>query len=459
MNITIISDSIYTKKSNPTITMAKAFAERGHKVNVILPFYEKHYSDKALEFEFVGASNVKIPKGDFDIKLYSLNNGDICYYFISNNKLFSREKEWGYSDDAVRTMMFCTASIETLLNNDIAVDSIISDCPNTSLISVLLKLKYHTSARLRNIKCYQYINKQNNARYDKSVITSVFGLSPDEKHILICKNEVNLTKAAIICASRIFVGENAVSILYDRNDDLHHTVIQFGFKIRKIRLGIDYSTFSPEYDVDIHKPFSTEDPCNRVANKLFVQKYLYLKESADIPLIVLYQNRNNDIWHKYKHELTRCDIQIIIVSDKIKQGDMPMISERCIYIQDKSTETLKNIFSAADFCVFGCLDSECSNPAFIAASYGCVPILPRHRFYDHGFSYFNKLTLDGNGYTYDPNIPTDILYTLWDALGVYRHDKKTYQKLLQNTMKKVFSASESIEIIEKETEKTVYSFI
>ena len=138
---------------------------------------------------------------------------------------------------------------------------------------------------------------------------------------------------------------------------------------------------------------------------------------------------------------------------------MPTISEKCVCIQDRSAETLKNIYSASDFCIFGGLGSECGNPAFISAAYGCVPILPSHRFFDFGFSYFNKLTLDGNGYTYDPNIKKDMMYTLWDALGIYRHDKRTYYKLLQNTMKKVYSASDSIKTIEKETEKTNYSFI
>ncbi len=459
MNITIISDSVYTRNPNSTHTMAKAFKERGHKVNVILPFYDKHYSDGKLNFVTAGSYFIKLPQGSFNINLYSLDDNGLKYYLISNSRLYGREKEWGYQDDAVRTAVFCTASIELLINSDIDADFLLTDSPNTALISVLLKFKYHTCSKLRNIKSYHYINNTKDVIYNKNVITSVFGLSPEEKHILICKNEVNLTKAAIICATRVFVGENAVSLLYDRNNDLHHTVIQFGFKIRKFRLGIDYNIFSPDKDTDIHMNFSAQELSRKTANKLFVQKYLYFKENEDIPLIALYPGRAKELWYRHVRELITSNIQLIIISDKIRAGEIPTMSDKCIFIQDISSETLKNIFSAADFCIFGGLNSKFGNPAFIAASYGCVPILPSHRFYDFGFSYFNKLTLDGNGYTYDPNVSNDMMYTLCDALGVYRHDKKAFNKLLQNTMKKVFSASDSIEIIEKETEKTVYSFI
>ncbi len=459
MNITIISDSIFSQKSSATHAMAKAFAEHNHNVKVILPFYERFYSDSGLKFGMSGSFFVKLPQGNFNINLYNAEKDNVSYYFISNNRLFAREKRWGYHDDALRSAVYCTAAIELLLQNDFATEYIITDTSNTALVPVYIKFKYYINSKIKNIKTYHYINNYDYGIYDKTTVSSVFGLSPEEKHILLCKGEVNLTKAAIISASRVFVGENAVSILYDQNNDIHHTAIQFGFKIRKLRLGIDYGIFSPENDPDIHKNYSLEDIGGKIDCKLFVQRYLYLNENGDIPLVALFPDKNKDIWQRYMRELERCDIQMILVSDKIRHFDIPSLSEKCICIQDQSAETLKNIFSAADFCIFGGLGSECGNPAFISAAYGCVPILPAHRFFDFGFSYFNKLTLDGNGYTYDPNIQKDMMYTLWDALGVYRHDPKVYKKLLQNTMKKIFSATDSIEAVEKEAEKTQYSFI
>ena len=175
--------------------------------------------------------------------------------------------------------------------------------------------------------------------------------------------------------------------------------------------------------------------------------------------MVLYPDGSNDVLKRVLHDMLRCDIQVIVISDKYRASDLPGAPKKTVCICDNSAETLKNIFSAADFAIFGGLNSPCGNPSFIAASYGCVPILPSHRFFDFGISYFNKLTLDGNGYTYDPNIPQDMIYTLWDALGVYRHDIKSYNKLIQNTMKKAFCALDTAECIEKEAEKSLYSLI
>jgi glycogen synthase len=143
----------------------------------------------------------------------------------------------------------------------------------------------------------------------------------------------------------VFIGENALDILYDQRNDIHHTAVQFGFKIRKLRAGIDYSTFSPETDSDIHKMFSATSINCKVENKLFVQRYLYLKENADIPLVALYPDTNKDIYTMYIRELIRCDIQLILISNNISHSTLKSLSDKCVCIRDNSAETLKNIFS------------------------------------------------------------------------------------------------------------------
>ena len=459
MNITIISDASYITLGNHTVTMAKALKERGHRVSVILPFYETIYSDIKNRFKATGSYRVNIPQGEFNIDIYQTDDEGVNYYFLANSRIFAREKTWGYHDDALRSCVFCTAALNLLLKSETQTEYIITDTPNTALVPVFIKFKYNIYSTLRNAKTFHCINTNHYGIFDRSTVTSVFGIPPEEKHLLLCNNEVNLTKAAIICSSRVFIGENALDILYDQRNDIHHTAVQFGFKIRKLRAGIDYSTFSPETDSDIHKMFSATSINCKVENKLFVQRYLYLKENADIPLVALYPDTNKDIYTMYIRELIRCDIQLILISNNISHSTLKSLPDKCVCIRDNSAETLKNVFSASDICVFGGFNSPCGNPAYIAAAYGCVPVLPYHRFFDHGFTYFNKLTLEGNGFTIDPQSQKDLLYSLWDVLAIYRHDKKTYYKLLQNTMKKVFSATDCLDSIEKEAEKTVYSFI
>ena len=233
MNITIISDTLCNHNASCTLTVARAFRNRGHEVNIVLPFYDRLYSDIEEKFGIAGSFYVKLPQGNFNINLYTCEKDNINFYFISNSRIFGREKTWGYHDDALRTAVYCTAAIETVIHSIDSTEYILTDSPNTALVPIFLKFKYHNKHIAKTIKTYHYINSCSYGIYDTAVVTSVFGLSPEDKHILICNGSVNLTRAAIICSSLVFVGENAIGILYDRSNDIHHTAIQFGFKIRK----------------------------------------------------------------------------------------------------------------------------------------------------------------------------------------------------------------------------------
>ena len=458
MNIILISDSFIAQRSSTTRALAKGLSP-DHNVKVILPYYEEHYKRSNTKVKIKGSHTVKLPIGNFCFSLYSTKIDGIECYFIWNQKFFSRERTWGYRDDGYRAALFCTAALEIINVLNIHPDYIYTDSENTALVPVYLKFKYNYYPGYKNVKCYHYINSEVHRCYGRDEVLHLFGISNDDSKVISCENTVNLSKAAIITATRIFIGENSVSMLYSKSDDIHHTAVQFGFKIRKLRHGIDYNVFSPEKDADIHKNYDENSLAIRRDNKLFVQNHLCLDENENIPLIVLYPDGKHEILTRVLHDMMKCDMQIIILSEKKLPRRTVQSSNKIITIDDCCARIQKNVYSAADLAIFGGFNSPCGNPAYIASSYGCVPIVPSHRFFDFGYSYFNKLTYDGNGFTYDPNIPQDLIYTLWDALGIYKNDYRKYMKLIKNTMNKAFPVSETAKAIEAETEKSLYSFI
>lgn len=458
MNIILASDSLYAEKSCTTRILANALSVKNN-VKVILPYYEEHYKRYNIKIKVRGSFVISLPYGNFNVSVYSTKIDGIECYFIWNQNLFSRERMWGYRDDAIRSAIFCNSVLEIINQFRIHPDYLYTDSENTALIPIYLKFKFNNYPEFKNVKSYHYINSKIYRRYSLNEMQYSFGISEENGKIFIDNGSLNLTKAAIVCASRIFVGENAVSMLYSHSDDIHHTAVQFGFKIRKLRLGIDYNVFSPEKDTEIHKTFDTDSIANKNENKIYVQKHLCLEANENIPMLILYPDNNNDILTRVLHDMMKCDMQIIVVSEHGLPKKLLKSSNKVICINDCSSQVQRNVFSAADIALFGGFNSPCGNPAYIAAAYGCVPIVPSHRFFDYGFSYFNKLTYDGNGFTYDPNIPQDLIYTLWDALGIYRHDKKKFIKLIKNTMNKAFPVSDAAKKIEAETEKTLYSFI
>lgn len=459
MDITFISDTVISDKGSQVRAIAKALRANKNNVTVILPYYETIYRTEKIKLNMIGSISVRLPFGNQSVQLYSANLYGTDFIFIHNHNLFSRERCWGYPDDDIRSAVFCISALEALNKQGIYSEYIFTDSENTAMIPVYLKFRYNHSNVLKNAKSYHYVNCHEYRTYDKSKLSAIFGIFGEEAGIISDTVTFNLTKAAIITASRIFVGENAAEMLYSKNNEIHHTAVQFGFKIRKLRIGLDYDLFSPENDSDIHKTYSSCDLSSRKENKLFVQKNLYLEEKEDIPLVVLYPDNNNGILTRVLHDMMKCDIQTIVITDKRTTRNILPDSKKTITINDTSTQVLKNIFSASDMTIFGGFGQSLSNPAYISAAYGSVPIIPSHRFFDYGFSYYNKLTCDGNGYTFDPNIPQDLIYTLWDALGICKHDRKCFYKLVQNTMKKAFSVFDTAEILEAEAEKTLYSFI
>ncbi|MBR5515210.1 MAG: hypothetical protein IKU52_03295, partial [Clostridia bacterium] len=219
--------------------------------------------------------------------------------------------------------------------------------------------------------------------------------------------------------------------------------------------------FDSEMDLEIHKNYNSINIRDKLKNKLMLQKFYGLARDENIPLITVYPYKSRDIIARITKDMMRCDIQVIILysensiprSCKIEHSSF---SKKSVCETNFDLLTLKNIFSASDISVFGGLYSPYGNPSFISSAYGCIPVIPTQRYFDCGISYFNKITLDGNGYTYDPHIQQDLLYTLWDALGVYRHDKRTFSKLMQNCMKKDFSVCNAVKTLEYETEKSSY---
>ncbi len=455
MDITVISDNLYTRKGSAIRGFAKALREKGNTVKVIIPLYGSEYNLSKIKFTMLGNYFVHLPNGNYNITLYCARVDDITCYFISNPRLFGRERPWGYHDDGLRSAVFSISALESMNFINSYPEYIFTDSSNTALVPVYLKLKYSADPKYKSIKSYHYINSTDYGIYDRSLATGIMGISGDDIHLLQCGTDINLTKAAIICSNRVFVGENAVNLLYSNRSVLHHTVVQFGFKFRKLRMGLDYSIYSPETDQDIHKNFSSENITGKHENKQILQRYCDLEERKDVPLIALYADNNKTALTRVLKDMLRCDLQIIVVKDNIKQSELPCAPKKIAAVSGNSAEILKNIFAGSDYAIFSSFNSKCGNPCYIASAYGCIPIVASHRFFDYGISYYNKITKEGNGYTYDPNIPQDLLYTLWDGLGIYRHDQKCFSKLLKNTMEKAFSASNTVETIMKEAEKAV----
>lgn len=444
MNITFVCDTDYFENGY-TIDMAKCFFDKGDDVRIILPFSK---NNNAKDLQYVGELFINISINKIRILMYHgyIFNIPALYLDIgdTDNRL-------------IQQIIYSNAVITAMDRLSSYPDYLFTSNQNTALIPILLKLKYRKNPFLSSVKTLHYINNISFDSYSIKACENLLGIDNDDIHIITTENEINFTKGAIICSNRVFVGENSISILYDRASNVHHAAVQFGFKIRKLRMGISYRLYSPEHDKNIAYNYDSNTIKNKRKNKRLLQKYYGFTENDEIPLIAVYIHHSREMIYRFEKESKRCNMQVIFINTCYSSNKKTVVSSENICNEDHiDIYTMKNIFAGCDFAVFDELYSDFGNPSYIASAYGCVPIIPLQKYYDHGICYFNKITLDGNGYTYDRNASQDMLYTFWDALGVYKHDKKAYQKLVQNCMKKAFPVSDAAEILRHETEKTSY---
>ena len=456
MKITIISDKEYYKD---TLAFAKELQKKNVNTSVIMPLYEGRYRGFGNELTRLGRYTVDLPFGPIKLSLYATVKDSVQCFFISAPNDFDTTEAKNDYYKARSISIFCHGALEVLEYTKIIPDYIFSDSPRTALIPALMMYKYRCRENYSQIRTMHYISKPDREQYSKSFISTVFGIDTNNSHVFLESEKVNLTRSAIICATQIFVGENAVSILYDRNSILHHSAIQFGFKIRKLRMGIDYNEFSPENDNCLMKNYSADDLRNRKYNKRALQKYYGFKTDESIPLIAIYPQNSKEIITRITNDMMRNDIQLIILDTNNKMRDYvnkSTLRNTATFESREDIRIYKNIFSGADMAIFGGYDYKYGNPMYISSSYGCVPMTATNKYFDLGVTYFDKLTLDGNAFTYDPLVAGDFLYTLWDALSIYKHSRVSFEKLITNCMKKDFSIEYAVESVINETKKSPY---
>lgn len=452
MNVTIISDSALCDYADIAVTLAKALCQK-NTVNLIIPYYENEYDRDKYDFKELGRFEIRQGSRSVTIEALYFKLDRINCYLISNSYFFSRTKRHGYADEAERSAVFCNSALELYRHLGVYPHYVFSIGCFCALIPIYLKLNFSCDDCYRSIKSFHLINDKRYGIFDKLLAQNDFGIYPSNTHIVTASNEINLTKGAIVCANRIFIGEGAASILKDINSPCHSALIQFGFKIRKLKLGIDYSLFDTENENEILSPFYPDNTMPKEDNKNFILHHYGFDPKPDIPLILLFCDKRSCISDTVIENILKCNVYLVVISASgtdFKTSETNLRTETSLSLSD-----IRNLFSGADFSVFASPGQNSLSYHYISCAYACVPIVPFCDYFDNGITYFNKITMEGNGFTYNQKNRNDLLYTLWDAIGIYRHNPKCFYKLRANCMKKQFPASDTAKQIESEADKSI----
>ncbi len=441
--------------------------EEGVEASVIMPLYDAVREEHRCKLEKVIDISFKLSWRETGASVFKIDHNGVTYYFVENHRYFTRGRLYGEQDDAERFAFFSKAVIEFMLQSGNVPDVLHANDWQTALTVVYLKTEFSEHPALSGIKTVFTIhNIEYQGKFGYDVLGDVFGINGKYMGVLEYDGCVNLMKGAIV------VSDYITTVSPNYANELEYDFFSFGlspmikaakYKIAGVINGIDYNYFSPETGGDIVKKYNLRTvKSGKAANKKALQEELGLEVRPDVPLLVmitrLTAGKGIDLVLHILEEVLREDVQVAILGtgDKeyeIRIAEMAERHNNLAALIKFDRVISKKMYASADIFVMPSKSEPCGLAQMIACSYGTVPIVRSvGGLYD---SIKPWGTEGGNGFRFDNYNAHDLLYSIKNAVSLYR-DKKEWAKLVVAAKKSDFtwknSALKYIKIYNKLTQ-------
>ena len=381
----------------------------------------------------------------------------VVYYFVDNEYYFNREKAYGYFDDGERIAFFSKAIVESLQYlPDFKCDVLHCNDWHTALAPVFLREFYQGLPLYENVKTVLSVhNLKFQGQMTDYVLGDILGLSaiPAAANQLRCDaSSVNFMKGGLLYSDILstvsktyadeiktgFFGEKLDGIFRDRASVLYG-----------IMNGIDNDLWNPETDPAIPAHFTAADRTEKAKCKAELQKELGLEVNPDLPLIVmigrLTEQKGMDLLQRVIGELLGKPLQIAVLGTGDKQyEDMlsyyawkcPGKLAACIRFDEALSHRM---YAGADMLLMPSLFEPCGLSQMIAMRYGTLPVVRETGGLKDSVTPYNKFTGEGTGFSFANYNAHEMMYTILGAVDLYRNERETWEKLVDNAMAADFS--------------------
>lgn len=455
MNILFVTSEAYPFMKSGGLgdvaySLPKALKELGINIRVIMPKYEciaNNFKTKMLQ---VNSFTVPVGWRNQYCGLQYLNYDGIPFYFIDNEYYFKRPNSYGFFDDGERFSYFSRAVLESIpYMDDFVPDVIHCNDWHTAMVPLLLKAHYKDNSIFEKIKTIFTIhNLKYQGVFPKEILGDLLNLSYDyySEDKLKFYDGISFMKGGIIYSDKV----TTVSETYSKEireafygEGLHGLLNYNSNKLSGIVNGIDYDLFNPSEDTKLYKSFDENNLDKKLENKLKLQAALNLPVNKDIPLIGivsrLVKQKGFDLMACVMEELLRLDLQIVVLGTGDEDLEDLFEYYSSIYPSKLSSNIAfsdslaRKIYGASDMFLMPSLFEPCGIGQLIALHYGSIPIVRKTGGLKDTVTYFNSSTLKGNGFTFQNYNAHEMLFTIKDALELYK-DKVLWNTLVKNAM-------------------------
>ncbi|MDB4731398.1 glycogen synthase GlgA [bacterium] len=438
--------------------LSKALVEVGHEVALLMPYYRKHISED-LAGEVVGEVRVDFPGASIDAKVYetTVPDSQVKVFLIDRPSFFDRsglyvEDGGDYGDNAERFLFFSRAVIE-IAKTLFVPDIIHSNDWQTGLIPALVLQDREEQGRLSNVATvftihnmafhgqfsnFQMTNTGMDSRYYNWQQLEYFGslnLLKGGISMSDMVTTVSPTYAKEICLPEFGYGLDPV--LENRGDDLVG-----------ILNGVDMNVWNPALDQKIAQQYDYKThQAGKAACKAALQEELGLPKNPDAMLFGLISRLTDqkglDLITQKATQILGADIQFAFLGTgdsnyetllKELQQEFPDKVAAYIGFDDGLAHRIE---AGSDAFLMPSRFEPCGLNQMYSLIYGTPPLVHAVGGLADSVIDAQRHTLDngtGTGFKFDKYDSDIFLETVWRAVGMFKHHKEDWKKLIINGM-------------------------
>lgn len=428
-----------------------AIKKHGYDIRVVLPLYYHIKKEHMENMEEIARFNIDLGWRNKYVGVFQLKYESIIFYFIDNKYYFRRDNIYGEFDDGERYAYFSKAV--TILPKVIGFkpDIIHTNDWHTALINLYVKDFRIGDSYYNDIKTIFTIhNIKYQGIYDAWMLSDILGLSPERyfnDDSIKFYDKINYMKAGIVhCDILTTVSKTyAEEIKYQFfGESLEGIIRKEEYKLTGIVNGIDYNVYNPQNDKYIEHNYDFDNLNNKYKNKEAIQRLYGLDVKDNTPLLAMITRmvsiKGIDLLKHILGELLQEDIQLIVLGTGDKEYEdffryyeyyYPNKAAAGIYF---SEEEAHKIYAGADMLLMPSMVEPCGISQLIALRYGTIPIVRETGGLKDTVIPYNKFTKEGNGFSFKNYNAHELLFTIKNAVEIYKNDKKTWEGLIFNAM-------------------------
>lgn len=444
---------------------------KGTEIGVLMPLYSSILAKWRGRMRKVFEGYLPLAWRQVRYTFYSLRIGGVIYYFVENERYFTRDGMYGEYDDGERFAFFGRAAIELMLRMERPPDILHANDWQSALAVIYLRTLFREDSRFFNTRTvFTVHNIEYQGKYDPAILCDVFDLHPVHREAVMHGGCINLMKGALVLADHV----TTVSRRYaeelcteEYSFGLSEVIRSVRYKTSGILNGIDTAYFSPSDAGVIPYPYTVADAEHgKAANKAAIRKELGLCEDREAPLLVMVTRltaaKGIDLVLEMIDSLLSRRVQLVILGTGDKEYEQRLsaavngrASARVILAFDRDLS--KRLYAAADLFLMPSRSEPCGLAQMVACRFGTIPVVRATGGLADSIVPFGER--GACGFVFENYNAHELLRTVLEAVRLYTEDKEAWRALRDRAMRTDFTwrraAGQYLEIYENLVRKSL----